>query len=477
MSDFPMIMGRLTNQPLLVTPDYLASSLQYLSSRMDAPIHIGDQPVAQVIASPDHLRTDMVAPYSSRIDRDRRSIEDGVATISVTGSLAAKPGRMVGMSSSLRDYKTIAADMRAALNDERVGAIALYVDSPGGEGSGCFALCDQLYKMRGRKPIWAIVDEGAMSAGFAIASAADRIVGPDTSLVGSVGVVTAHVSMQQRLQNEGIKVTWIYAGAHKVDGNGTEDLSDGARSEITARINSMYQSFVSMVAENRQIQAKEVRGTEARIFEAREAMQVGFLDEVMSVDDAFAALRELSSGASRTNGAQLASATTGNTMAGSDGAPQGEEKLHTGSELQGAEKAARDAGAEEGAKAERARCAAIVGMEEAQLSDAHRGVAAECVALGLSPEQAKSMLSRVPAPAKAEESAGEKPADAEAPIGVRDSALDAAMAGSKEENDEVDATPASGDDADLQAAIASAEQFRAESGAHFNFAKTGAAKE
>jgi ClpP class serine protease len=76
---------------------------------------------------------------------------------------------------------------------------------PGGEVSGCFDLVDAIYAIRGKKPIWGILNEYAYSAGYAIASACDYVTVPRTGGVGSIGVITMHVDMSKAIDSAGLK--------------------------------------------------------------------------------------------------------------------------------------------------------------------------------------------------------------------------------------------------------------------------------
>jgi ClpP class serine protease len=79
--------------------------------------------------------------------------------------------------------------------DPRVRGVILDVDSSGGEVGGLFDLVDQIgaIKAASQKPLWAVANEGALSAAYAIASTADRLYVTRTGEVGSIGVVAVHV--------------------------------------------------------------------------------------------------------------------------------------------------------------------------------------------------------------------------------------------------------------------------------------------
>ncbi|HBO83311.1 MAG TPA: serine peptidase, partial [Cupriavidus sp.] len=161
---------------------------------------------------------------------------------------------------------------------------------PGGEVAGCFDLVDTIYGARGKKPIWSILNESAYSAGYAIASAADRVLVPRTGGVGSIGVICAHVDLSKALTSAGVKVTFITYGDRKADGHAEIPLSEEALARFQADIDSMGDLFVSTVARNRNISAATVRDTQAATYLGADGVELGLADEVAAPDAAFRAL-------------------------------------------------------------------------------------------------------------------------------------------------------------------------------------------
>ncbi|TCK43992.1 protein C [Paraburkholderia sp. BL8N3] len=213
----------------------------------------------------------------------------GVAVIEVQGTLVQKLGCLRPYS-GMSGYDGIRQNLFMALSDPDVKAIALDIDSPGGEVAGCFDLVDTIYGLRGQKPIWSILNESAYSAGYAIASAADRIIVPRTGGVGSIGVICAHVDMSQALTSAGVKVTFITYGDRKADGHSEIALSKEALARFQADIDTMGELFVETVARNRNIAAATVRDTQAATFMGTQGVALGLADEVAAPDAAFRAL-------------------------------------------------------------------------------------------------------------------------------------------------------------------------------------------
>jgi len=213
----------------------------------------------------------------------------GVAVIQVTGLLLPNIGfrRSWGW---LTGYDGIETNVREAIADPAVRAIVLRIDSPGGAVSGCFDAVDNIFGMRGAKPIWAIVDDTACSAAYAVASAADRIVAPRTGCVGSIGVIMLHVEISRMLDAEGYTPTLIQFGDKKSQRTPLRPLTQDARDHFQADVDALGELFVATVARNRAISAEVVIGTQAATYLPKDAMPLGLIDAVASPEAAFAAL-------------------------------------------------------------------------------------------------------------------------------------------------------------------------------------------
>ena len=217
-------------------------------------------------------------------------LQDGIAVIEISGVLVHR-GAWIGQSSGQTSYEGIAAQLAAAASDPAVRGIALEIDSFGGEVAGVFDLADAIRSARKARPVWAFVAEHAFSAGYALASQADRIMLPRTGAVGSIGVVVMHADLSGQLSEAGVTVTLIHSGAHKVDGNPYAPLPDPVRARIQGEIDSIRTLFAETVAagRGRRRTAVVALATEAECFRGAEAVAAGLADEISDPASAFAA--------------------------------------------------------------------------------------------------------------------------------------------------------------------------------------------
>jgi signal peptide peptidase SppA len=221
-------------------------------------------------------------------------VVDGIAVIEIAGVLIHRGG-WIGQSSGQTSYEGIAAQIEAAAYDPSVRAVALEIDSFGGEVAGVFDLADQIRALRRNKPVWAFVAEHAFSAGYALASQADRILLPRTGSVGSIGVVVMHADLSGQLDQDGVRVTLIHSGQHKVDGNPYEPLPEAVRDEIQREIDVLRFLFAETVAAGRagRLSQDAALATEAATFRGTDAVAAGLADEVIDLSRGFAGFRQM----------------------------------------------------------------------------------------------------------------------------------------------------------------------------------------
>lgn len=302
----PAHLARLINTPLLTTPANGYGWLVALASRSD--FHVSQlrgetvEPLRHAVASPKkRASAGSYRPYP---------LSDGIAVISIGGSLANKWGsRFCGTTG----YDWITEAVQAAVADPDVRGIMLDVDSPGGEVSGCFDCADVIYRAREAKPVWASLSEIALSAGYALASQADRVIVPRTGSTGSIGVLCMHMDHSRMLDEAGVTVTLIHAGSHKVDANPYEPLPDDVRDDLAASCEKTRQLFAETVARSRGLSVEDVLDTEARCYDGADGMDVSLADEVLSPAEALAAFREYLSGSDSGGRSSAASAANSAT--------------------------------------------------------------------------------------------------------------------------------------------------------------------
>ena len=263
----PHLAARLFGTPLLVHRAKLDVILAVLGERLN-------------LAAP---AADLAIP----VPRVTPAQPPGIAVIPIHGTLVK---RVLGMeaASGLTSYGGIAQEIDAALADPQVQGILLDIDSPGGEASGSFELARQIRHAATQKPVWAVANDAAYSAAYALAASAQRLIVTETGGVGSIGVIALHIDQSAKDAQEGYRYTAVTAGAHKNDFSPHHPLSDEAKAELQAEVDRLYGLFVEHVTAMRSLNADAVRATEAGLYFGANAITAGLADAVSSFETALA---------------------------------------------------------------------------------------------------------------------------------------------------------------------------------------------
>lgn len=246
--------------------------------------------IKQIPATPVLKRSDFERDEEYRkhqLERLNINPETMQGFINIEGTLVNRAGQ-VQACVELTSYESIKATMKAQI-DMGAREIAMVIDSGGGEAYGCFATAATLRKMADENDVKlvAYVDGYACSAAYALATAAHEIVANPQSTVGSVGVVVQLMNNTEALKKAGYSRTFVFAGDNKVPFDKEGEFDKKFISDIQGSINKTYKRFTNLVANNRGIQEADVVKTQASVYDADEAVGIGFVDKLMETDEFF----------------------------------------------------------------------------------------------------------------------------------------------------------------------------------------------
>lgn len=284
MKTLSHVASRLTDRPMMLWPPKLIEITGAVGDRLGLdPVEVAAALREAGVSAAD-IRAGMFGPSAD--DRNYEVI-DGIAVIPVQGTLMKKTSGLQALS-GCASYLDIQSQIASAIEDAGVKGILLDIDSPGGETNGCFELSDYIYSVRGQKPIHAVANDCALSAAYAIASAASHITVTRTGAVGSIGVYALHAEQTEFDAKLGVKYTYLFAGQKKVDGNPHQPLSERAAKDTQDEVDREYGIFTETVARNRGVDVKEIIATQAGLLWAENSIplladQVGTLADAMNL--------------------------------------------------------------------------------------------------------------------------------------------------------------------------------------------------
>jgi len=214
------------------------------------------------------------APQLSKISRSAR-----IAVFHVDGVILSDPYR----DEAVRDL----------VDDDRVAAMIVRIESPGGTTFGSESLYRALRAVAEVKPVVAVMDGVAASGGYMAALAADYVVARESTITGSIGVILEATNFVGLMDKLGIESESIKSGPLKAEPNPLSRMSPEARAATKALVEDVHDMFVRMVAERRQMDGARARAlADGRVYTGAMAVDVGLIDGLGGVAEALTWLEE-----------------------------------------------------------------------------------------------------------------------------------------------------------------------------------------
>jgi protease-4 len=225
------------------------------------------------------------------VERGTRMVPDRIALITMRGLISSSiPG-------SVSD--SMVEDMRLALqqarDDNRVKAIVLEIDSPGGEVTASDQIYSAVTKARARKPVVIYMDSLAASGGYYIACGGKFLMANETTITGSIGVIIQTLNYEQLFNKIGLASVVFKSGKFKDILNGARPMTPEERELIQSFVMQTYDKFLGIVSKERSLPADMLRNTiaDGRILSGKEALNNKLIDGLGQIEDAYAKAKQM----------------------------------------------------------------------------------------------------------------------------------------------------------------------------------------
>ncbi|MBN7772091.1 signal peptide peptidase SppA [Clostridium aminobutyricum] len=182
------------------------------------------------------------------------------------------------------------------INDENNKGLILYVDSPGGgvyESDELYFKIKEYQEKTGR-PVYSAMGSMAASGGYYISAPCDKIIANRNCWTGSIGVTIGTLyDFSELLQRYGVKTNTMTSGPNKAMGSSVNPLTEEQKQIFQSLIDDAYDQFAGIVAEGRHMDINTVRKIgDGRIYTAKQALQLGLIDKIGTLDDAIADMKK-----------------------------------------------------------------------------------------------------------------------------------------------------------------------------------------
>jgi protease-4 len=178
--------------------------------------------------------------------------------------------------------------IRKARLDDKVKAVVLRINSPGGSSLASDIIYREVVLTKKVKPIIASMSDVAASGGYYIAMACDTIVAHPNTITGSIGVFGVLPNVQPLLADKlGITVDRVTTGKFSDLPTITRALSPYEKQQLQLEVNDIYADFTSKAALGRHMPVERLRRiASGRVWSGSEGKQIGLVDVLGSYEDA-----------------------------------------------------------------------------------------------------------------------------------------------------------------------------------------------
>lgn len=160
---------------------------------------------------------------------------------------------IIRIEEAITDSEKIVKRIKRLREHSMVKAVVVRVETPGGGVAASEEIYREVLKIRteNEKPVIVSMGSVAASGGYYIAAAADHIYATSGTVTGSIGVIAPNFNAVETLQKLGLKQSTIATGEHKNAGNPFNEQSESERTLLQGVINDMYRQFFRVVLESR----------------------------------------------------------------------------------------------------------------------------------------------------------------------------------------------------------------------------------
>lgn len=213
--------------------------------------------------------------YASQVGADLKNLSSPeVAIVYASGQIVdgeGVGGEIYG--------NTLAAQIREVRLDEKVKAVVLRVNSPGGSALASDIIWREMELLKKEKPVVVSMGSYAASGGYYISCPADVIVADKMTLTGSIGVFGMIMNPNEALKNK-LGITIDGVKTNRSSGMGQiNPLSRTERAAIMRGVDRVYTTFTEHVAKGRNLPVERVLEiAEGRVWSGAKALEIGLVD-------------------------------------------------------------------------------------------------------------------------------------------------------------------------------------------------------
>jgi protease-4 len=266
------------------------SDIAVASDLLDGAIYKDEyNEVLEELAGDEYKSVNIADYISTGKGRIRTTSSNKIAILYAQGNILYGKGdeSYIGQESMIKAIRKIK-------KDSKIKAVVLRVNSPGGVALTADLIWRELELLKQEKTLVVSMGNYAASGGYYIACNADKIFAEPTTITGSIGVFGTIPNFSGLAKNIGINAEQVSTNKNSMGYSPYEPMTKDFYNVTKEGIERVYTTFLERVAEGRNMTYDQVdEVAQGRVWTGKEALEVGLVDELGSLDDAIAAAAEL----------------------------------------------------------------------------------------------------------------------------------------------------------------------------------------
>ncbi len=225
-----------------------------------------------------------IAKYATNVGSSLNSkkADNRIAVIYAQGEIIDGEGNAMSIGEGY-----MRKSLNDAVKDEKVKAIVLRVDSPGGSALASDIIWREIELAKKHKPVIVSMGNLAASGGYYISSNADRIFAEPTTITGSIGVFGAIPNFRKLANNWGIHSDIVSTHKNSSEYSPFQPMTDSFREVTMASVENIYNIFLDRVAKGRGMTVEAVNEVaQGRVWTGSDALALGLVDEIGGLEKA-----------------------------------------------------------------------------------------------------------------------------------------------------------------------------------------------
>lgn len=266
-------------QPFFNAEDAVANKLadkivykDELLSEIDMKLELNEEGQANFIS---------IETYANAKGKKATSSRNQIAIIYAEGTIYN-----TSSESYTIDAQKLSMAINAARTNDRIKAIVLRINSPGGDALASDIIWREVELARQTKPVIASMGDVAASGGYYIAAAADTIIARPNTITGSIGVFGLLFTTEELLNDKlGITSDNVKTNTYADFGSLNRSFTDAEKQILQNNVENTYATFLKRVSAGRNLTIAEVDSIgQGRVWAGTDAIEIGLVDLLGGID-------------------------------------------------------------------------------------------------------------------------------------------------------------------------------------------------